>query len=74
VKTARRAARVAVTLAKLGVKLAPKWAAPVAGACLIFPGFVDELIVVPVIAVYVIVRNFRALALAARTAWAGGSR
>jgi hypothetical protein len=65
----RRSARVAVTLAKLGVRLAPKWAVPVTGFCLLVPGPLDEIIIVPAIAVYVIVRNFREFMSAGRDAW-----
>ena len=55
--TARKAGRVAVALSRLTVARRPRWAAKAIAAAVAIPGFVDELLIVPAIVVYVVITH-----------------
>lgn len=67
----RQAGRVAVALARLTIDRRPRWAITVMAFALIIPGFLDDLIVVPVIVVYVVIRHRAEFASVARSTWKG---
>ena len=64
--TARKAGRVAVALSRLTVARRPRWAAEAIAVAVAIPGFVDELLIVPAIVVYVVITHRAEFAAAAR--------
>ena len=67
--TVRRLARVAKALSKLAAKRMPRWAAVLVAVCLAIPGPLDELVVMPVLAVYLLARHHAEFAQVARSTW-----
>lgn len=65
----RRVVRTAKALCKLTMRRAPKWAAGVVAVALVIPGPLDELVIFPVLALWVGLRNRAEFASVAREAW-----
>ena len=68
----RRAARVAVALGRLVIARRPRWAVKALAVAVIIPGFVDELLILPAIVVYVVIRHRAEFAATARNTWKAG--
>ena len=69
-----RAGRVVRALSKLAAKRTPRWAAVLVAACLLIPGPLDELVIMPPLALYLVVRYRAEFAAVARSTWAEVSR
>ncbi len=67
----RQAGRVAVALATLTMRRRPPWAIKALTIAVIIPGFIDELLLLPAIVVYVVITNRAEFASVARSAWKG---
>ncbi len=65
----RRAYRVVSALGRLTVTRRPRWAVKAIAVAVIIPGFVDELLLIPAIVAYVVIRNRAEFAATARSAW-----
>ena len=67
----RKVTRTAKALSKLAAKRMPRWAAVLVAVCLAIPGPLDELVVMPVLAVYLLARYRAEFATVARSTWDG---